>query len=130
MKKILVTGGAGFIGSNFCNINKGNFEITALDNLFLGDKRNLDEDVAFIEGDACNSEDLDKVGPVDYVLHLLRAFRSPFLSGWIDDFTSTNSSGSLSISSTTATCTPLRSETVNRSHSILLISETSIFRFM
>jgi len=42
MKKVLVTGGAGFIGSNFCNINKNKYEITALDNLFLGDERNLD----------------------------------------------------------------------------------------
>ncbi|NJP04046.1 NAD-dependent epimerase/dehydratase family protein [Candidatus Gracilibacteria bacterium] len=33
-KKILVTGGAGFIGSNFCNINKDKYDIVALDNLF------------------------------------------------------------------------------------------------
>jgi len=77
MKKVLVTGGAGFIGSNFCNLNKGRFEITALDNLFLGDRRNLDEDIRFIEGDACKTEDLEKVGPVDYVVHLAGTSSAP-----------------------------------------------------
>jgi nucleoside-diphosphate-sugar epimerase len=64
MQRILVTGGAGFIGSNFCNINKKNFDVTALDNLFLGDKSNLDKDVRFIEGDACRTEDLNRAASV------------------------------------------------------------------
>jgi len=61
-QKVLVTGGAGFIGSNFCNINKNKFEITALDNLFLGSADNLDSDIKFIQGDACKEEDLKKCG--------------------------------------------------------------------
>jgi len=77
MQKILVTGGAGFIGSNFCNINKKKYEVTALDNLFLGDKDNLDPDVRFIKGDACKKEDLDKVGKVDYVVHLAGTSSAP-----------------------------------------------------
>lgn len=81
MKKILVTGGAGFIGSNFCNINKNNYQITALDNLFLGDERNLDEDINFIKGDACNMEDLDKVGPVDFIVHLAGTSSAPMFMG-------------------------------------------------
>ena len=60
MKRVLVTGGAGFIGSNFCNINKNKYEIIALDNLFLGDEKNLDSDIKFIKGDARKKEDLDK----------------------------------------------------------------------
>ena len=80
-KRILVTGGAGFIGSNFCNINKENYEITALDNLFLGDQRNLDADIRFIEGDACKTEDLDKVGQVDYVIHLAGTSSAPMFMG-------------------------------------------------
>ncbi len=42
MKKILVTGGAGFIGSHLCNklLNEGN-EVIALDNFFTGNKRNI-----------------------------------------------------------------------------------------
>ncbi len=84
MEKILVTGGAGFIGSNFCNINKQLFDVTALDNLFLGDSANLDSDVKFVEGDARKKEDLDKVGPVDFVIHLAGTSSAPMFMG--DDF--------------------------------------------
>ncbi|MEL7586693.1 MAG: UDP-glucuronic acid decarboxylase family protein [Prolixibacteraceae bacterium] len=42
MKKILITGGAGFIGSHLCErlLNEGN-EITCLDNFFTGSKQNI-----------------------------------------------------------------------------------------
>lgn len=41
-KKILVTGGAGFVGSNLCDrlINEGH-EVTCLDNLFTGSRANI-----------------------------------------------------------------------------------------
>ncbi len=42
MKRILVTGGAGFIGSHLCErlLNEGN-EVLCLDNFFTGSKRNI-----------------------------------------------------------------------------------------
>ncbi len=42
MKKILVTGGAGFIGSHLCErlLNEGN-EVVCLDNYFSGKKENV-----------------------------------------------------------------------------------------
>jgi len=42
MKRILITGGAGFIGSHLCEklLNEGN-EIIALDNFFTGSKKNI-----------------------------------------------------------------------------------------
>ncbi len=88
MERILVTGGAGFIGSNFCNLNKDQYKMTALDNLFLGDSKNLDDGVRFIEGSASNLEDLDKVGPVDYVLHLAGTSSAPMFmdDGIIDGY--------------------------------------------
>ena len=76
-KRILVTGGAGFIGSNFCNTHKEKYEVIALDNLLLGDWDNVQEGVRKIEGDACKLEDLEKVGKVDYVLHLAGSSSAP-----------------------------------------------------
>ncbi len=90
MKKVLVTGGAGFIGSNFCNLSKGRYSVTALDNLLLGDPRNLDADVRFIKGNACSVNDLEKVGAVDIVLHLAGTSSAPmfmddgFVSGYVN----------------------------------------------
>ncbi len=42
MKKILVTGGAGFVGSHLCErlLNEGN-QVLCIDNYFTGDKRNI-----------------------------------------------------------------------------------------
>ncbi len=42
MKRILVTGGAGFIGSHLCErlLNEGN-EVISLDNYFTGSKSNI-----------------------------------------------------------------------------------------
>jgi dTDP-glucose 4,6-dehydratase len=63
--KLLVTGGAGFIGSNFVrkHINNPNFEsITVLDSLtYAGNLKNLSkvmnsDKFSFIKGDICNSE--------------------------------------------------------------------------
>ncbi|MBN2306508.1 NAD-dependent epimerase/dehydratase family protein [Candidatus Peregrinibacteria bacterium] len=81
MKKVLVTGGAGFIGSNFCNLCKDKYEVIALDNLFLGDEANLDKGIKFIKGDACKTEDLDKAGPVDFVVHLAGTSSAPMFMG-------------------------------------------------
>lgn len=80
-KRILVAGGAGFIGSNFANNHKDHYDVTVLDNLFLGDPRNLDEGVTFIEGDACKTEDLNKVGPVDYIFNLAGTSSQPMFNG-------------------------------------------------
>ena len=64
MNSILVTGGAGFIGSNFVNYlvenNKDNYQIINLDKLtYAGDLDNLKEveshpNYKFIEGDICD----------------------------------------------------------------------------
>ena len=42
-KRILVTGGAGFIGSHLCTrLLKENNEVICVDNFFTGQKRNID----------------------------------------------------------------------------------------
>ena len=56
MTKILVTGGAGFIGSNLADmLLERDFEVSVLDNLSSGKKSNLSNKVDFIKGDICNS---------------------------------------------------------------------------
>jgi len=79
---ILVTGGAGFIGSNLCNtLNKKGYQVTALDNLFLGKKENLDKGVKFVKGDVRNVKDLEKAGKkFDCVVHLAAASSAPMFS--------------------------------------------------
>ena len=56
MKNILITGGAGFIGSNLCTyLLKKKFNIYALDNLSVGKKSNLtSKKIKFIKKDILN----------------------------------------------------------------------------
>ena len=75
-KKILVTGGAGFIGSNLCEaLLVNNNSIVCLDNFATGKRENIahlagNKNFSLIEGDIRRLEDCKKaVEGVDYVLH-------------------------------------------------------------
>jgi len=75
-KTILITGGAGFIGSNLCDkLIKQNNNIICLDNLLTGKKENVehlmnDNNFTFILGDIRNIEDCLKASKgVDVILH-------------------------------------------------------------
>ncbi len=76
-----MTGGAGFIGSNFCNLNQEKYDIVALDNLFLGDRGNLDPAIRFVEGDACLEADLERCG-TDFaaIVHLAGSSSAPMFN--------------------------------------------------
>lgn len=73
---ILITGGAGFIGSNLCDyfISKG-YNVVCLDNFATGHRHNIshlfsNSKFKLIEGDIRNSDDcLKAVEGVDYVMH-------------------------------------------------------------
>lgn len=73
---LLITGGAGFIGSNLCDyfLSKG-YQVTCLDNFATGHRHNLADFMnnphfRLIEGDIRNLSDCEKaVQGVDYVLH-------------------------------------------------------------
>jgi CDP-paratose 2-epimerase len=74
--KILISGGAGFVGSTLClrlKKNYPNYTIIAFDNLKRrGAELNLidfkNHGILFIHGDIRNAEDFDEIGPVDVLI--------------------------------------------------------------
>ena len=76
MSKVLITGGAGFIGSNLTEhfLNQGH-QVVVLDNFATGHRHNIAQhegnpNFELIEGDIRNTVDCEKaVQGVDYVLH-------------------------------------------------------------
>lgn len=75
MTKMLVTGGAGFIGSNFVRLTldeRPEYEITVIDALtYAGNTDNLPLDrITFVQGDICDRELIDRlVSETDVVVH-------------------------------------------------------------
>lgn len=73
MAKILVIGGAGYIGSHVVKaLLKENFGVTVYDNLSTGQRCNLFKEAEFVEGDILDAAHLEKVmgGGFDAVIHL------------------------------------------------------------
>jgi dTDP-glucose 4,6-dehydratase len=76
-KTVLITGGAGFLGSHLCDwFIKRNFKVIAMDNLVTGNKKNIAhlmkvKDFKFIKHDICKP--IKVPGSVHYVLN----FASP-----------------------------------------------------
>lgn len=82
-KKFLVTGGAGFIGSNIVEylLKHGAKKVVILDNLSTGSQQNIDsvlmgfssserKSIHFIKGDICSTDDCNNAcAGMDYVFH-------------------------------------------------------------
>lgn len=69
--RIVVTGGAGFIGSSFINYLKSNYEcdILCVDKLtYAANKDNIKHDVEFLEKDICDVT-LEDLGEYDYLVN-------------------------------------------------------------
>ena len=76
-KKILITGGAGFLGSHLCSrFLKEDFHVIAMDNLITGSLKNIEEFFK-LENFEFHHHDVSKYvhvpGEIDYILH----FASP-----------------------------------------------------
>lgn len=75
--KVLITGGAGFLGSHLCDrALKEGYEVVAMDNLITGDLKNIQhlfgqDDFTFVKHDVTNFTYVE--GELDYILH----FASP-----------------------------------------------------
>jgi dTDP-glucose 4,6-dehydratase len=78
VRKVLITGGAGFIGSNFVRLllrSRSAVEVTVLDKLtYAGNLDNLREfmrrkDFRFVRGDICNARLLDELLPGTDILY-------------------------------------------------------------
>jgi UDP-glucose 4-epimerase len=68
-KKILVTGGAGFVGSNLCENLAASNDVYSLDNYLMGSSENHIEGVTYIEGSTVNISKLVNFTP-DIIYHL------------------------------------------------------------
>jgi UDP-glucose 4-epimerase len=70
-KTVLVTGGAGFIGSHLCEklYKSDKYEVYSLDNYFTGSINNHIKGVNYIKGDTSQINELIKFSP-DYIYHL------------------------------------------------------------
>lgn len=89
-KKVLVTGGAGFIGSHLTDkLLALNYEVLVLDNLINGSLENLidarsHKNFSFIKGDILDAQTCDEaIQDVDYIFHLAclgvrNSIHSPF----------------------------------------------------
>lgn len=102
--RVLVTGGAGFIGSNLVRaLVRGGHQVTVVDNLATAWSLRFIEDVAdrieFIHGDIRMVEDLERIGPgpFDRVYHLAASFANELSMEYPTIDTRSNIEGTLNI---------------------------------
>lgn len=79
--KLLITGGAGFIGSHVAELAiKRGYSVHVFDNLSTGSRENLPSAVNFVHGDVCDQYSIEKAArEADGIIHLA-AFTSVPLS--------------------------------------------------
>ena len=89
--RILVTGGAGFIGSHTCvELLNAGYEVTVIDNLYNSSAKAIDrvkqitgKDLDFVEGDILDKACLDRIfseQKIGAVIHFAEATFLPFFT--------------------------------------------------
>ncbi len=99
-KQVLVTGGAGFIGSNMTDeLIKNGYKVTVIDNESTGLKENVNKSARYIKGDIRDNRAMDKVfkEKIDVIFHIagcastIKSFHDPAAD------LSTNVSGTINV---------------------------------
>jgi len=99
MKKAVVVGGAGFIGSNLTDalIERG-FSVEVIDNLSGGKKENVNEKAKLHVVDICNLKDIEPIiKGADYVFHLAALPRVQFSIEYPKETHEANITGTLNV---------------------------------
>lgn len=98
-KKVVVTGGAGFIGSNLVDrlLSEG-YEVHIIDNLVGGKKENVNPNAVFHNVDIC---DLEKIKPIikdsEYVFHLAALPRVQYSIDFPKESSEVNIGGTINV---------------------------------
>lgn len=102
MQNVLVTGGAGFIGSHLCDrlINDG-YKVVCLDNLLTGSKKNIEHlmdnpNFEFVESDVCQPFTFNHL-PFNYVFHLASPASPIDYQSYPEETLLANSMGTLNV---------------------------------
>jgi nucleoside-diphosphate-sugar epimerase len=102
MQNVLVTGGAGFIGSHLCEkLLSVGYKVICLDNLLTGSRKNVEhlfdnQNFEFIEGDVTEPL-LIQTQPLDFIFHLASPASPVDYQNYPEETLITNSMGTLNV---------------------------------
>ncbi|MDF1653836.1 MAG: NAD-dependent epimerase/dehydratase family protein [Coxiellaceae bacterium] len=104
MTKVVITGGAGFIGSHLAELSlQKKYQVVVVDNFKTGKKENIkpfleNKNFTLIEADICHKQQIDEAfKDTDYVLHLAARISVPESMDKPTAYFATNTIGTLTV---------------------------------